>query len=243
MALSMFSILPVPGHIWEENALNLVLPAFPLVGVIIGLLWYGAALLGRAVELPAMLAAALLTVLPWLLSGFLHLDGYLDTSDALFSRRSFEEKARIIKDPHLGAFAGVMLMILAMLQFASLYVIIDRSKELLSLSFLVIYSRWGGALALLHLPSLPHSSMGKMLQQDTHPRHTWFLGGLIGLTLVVSYQMLSGLALLLATAVGGTFALALSYAYRGMGGGVSGDLIGFALTLSELGGLLVLALS
>lgn len=48
-----------------------------------------------------------MTLLPLIVSGGIHLDGLVDTADALYSRRETEKKLEILKDPHVGAF-GVM---------------------------------------------------------------------------------------------------------------------------------------
>jgi len=43
MSLGMFSIIPVPKNSWNDKYMALVIPNLPLVGVLIGLLWYGLA--------------------------------------------------------------------------------------------------------------------------------------------------------------------------------------------------------
>ncbi|MEG1027168.1 MAG: adenosylcobinamide-GDP ribazoletransferase, partial [Oscillospiraceae bacterium] len=106
MSLSMFSIIPTP-QIWNENALSLMIPFFPLVGAIIGALWYGVFLLLQALNVPIMLSAVILALCPLILSGFIHIDGYMDTSDAIFSRATLEKKKDILKDSHVGAFAVI----------------------------------------------------------------------------------------------------------------------------------------
>lgn len=43
-----------------------------------------------------------MTLLPLIVSGGIHLDGLVDTADALYSRRETEKKLEILKDPHVG---------------------------------------------------------------------------------------------------------------------------------------------
>lgn len=52
-----------------------------------------------------------------IITGMLHLDGFMDVCDAILSRRSKEEKLRILKDSATGAFAVIPLVILFFLQF------------------------------------------------------------------------------------------------------------------------------
>ncbi|MEG1741474.1 MAG: adenosylcobinamide-GDP ribazoletransferase, partial [Acetivibrio sp.] len=77
MSFSMFSILPMPRKIWEESAANLLIPFYPLVGLAFGGIWYGCSILFSYMEVPIVLKTVILMILPALLSGFLHMDGYM----------------------------------------------------------------------------------------------------------------------------------------------------------------------
>ena len=118
MALSMYTAVPLPLKRWDENSRPLMLVFLPVVGLVLGLLWYGLALLMGVLALPGAVCAALLTLYPYLITGHLHLDGFMDCADAILSRRSLEEKQKILKDPHVGAFAVISLAALFLLGFA-----------------------------------------------------------------------------------------------------------------------------
>ena len=78
---------------------------FPLIGAVIGaLLWLWYWLCGIA-GFGVMLQAAVAVLIPVLVTGGIHLDGFLDTSDALSSWQTTERRLEILKDPHTGAFA------------------------------------------------------------------------------------------------------------------------------------------
>ena len=47
-------------------------------------------------------------MIPIIITGGIHLDGLLDTADALSSYKSMEEKLEILKDSHTGAFAIIV---------------------------------------------------------------------------------------------------------------------------------------
>ena len=55
---------------------------------------------------------------PWLVTGFMHLDGYMDVCDAVLSRRDLPTRRRILKDSHCGAFAVICLVLLALGQWS-----------------------------------------------------------------------------------------------------------------------------
>ena len=67
---------------------------------------------------PVGLRALLLAVCPWLCTGFLHLDGYMDVCDAVLSLRDLATRQRILKDSHCGAFAVICMVLLAMGQWS-----------------------------------------------------------------------------------------------------------------------------
>ena len=105
VAFSMYSALPMPQFAWDEENMQYALAFFPVVGIAIaGILW-GYFQLAYFLQLTPPLFAALALVLMVALTGGLHLDGFCDTADALYSRREQAEKLRILKDPHAGPFA------------------------------------------------------------------------------------------------------------------------------------------
>lgn len=106
---SMYSRLPTPRIDWKPENLRYSLSFFPLVGVVIGLLLFGWLWLGNLLGFGEILFSAGLTLIPIAVTGGLHLDGYCDTMDALSSNGTLEEKRRIMKDPHTGAFAIISL--------------------------------------------------------------------------------------------------------------------------------------
>ena len=85
MCLSMFSVIPIPGSVWDEAARPLMTLFLPVVGLVIGGIWTLLAYLTRLMELPKLVAAAILCAYPFLVTGGIHLDGYLDVTDAVKS--------------------------------------------------------------------------------------------------------------------------------------------------------------
>ena len=106
-AFSTFSIIPTPRIEWNSKSLSGLLGALPLVGVAIGGIGYLYYLLAGLLELPAILSAAAMTLIPIGISGGIHLDGFTDTVDAISSYGDAEKKRAILKDPHVGAFAVI----------------------------------------------------------------------------------------------------------------------------------------
>ena len=99
VAFAMFSAVPVPQFNWTEKNMRYAMCAFPLIGVVIGLLWF----LCGVLPLPGAARAAGFCLIPVWVTGGIHLDGYADTCDALSSYGDREKKLEILKDPHCGA--------------------------------------------------------------------------------------------------------------------------------------------
>ena len=239
MALGMFSAIPLPRRSWDDNCKSLLLPCFPLVGAVIGGLWWGLAELiawGRLDHLVVM--AAVLALIPFFLSGFLHLEGYMDTCDAILSRRPLEEKLRILKDPHTGAFAVITLAVLFLLQFSAMCDICFDRWDYAPFAAIPVLSRCCSALAFMCLKPLPQSEYAKIYLENAKSAHRVFVIIIAVAAIMFLFWCTGFSGLVLAAAVMLGYAAAMWAAYRELGG-VSGDLAGFALVISELCGLMV----
>ena len=118
MAWGMFLAIPCPFRRWDEAARGRMLGFLPLIGLIVGAIWAAAARLCTALNLPSAVRALILCALPWLVTGFLHLDGFMDVCDAVLSRRDLETRQRILKDSHCGSFAVICMILLAAAQWS-----------------------------------------------------------------------------------------------------------------------------
>ncbi|MDR2501774.1 MAG: adenosylcobinamide-GDP ribazoletransferase [Oscillospiraceae bacterium] len=121
LAFTTFSKIPVGRPAWSGKNMRYLLCAFPLVGVVIGGVQLSWLRLADAFALSDLLRGTVAALLPALLTGGIHLDGFCDTCDALASHAAPERRREILKDPHTGAFAviGVVIYMSAYLGFAS----------------------------------------------------------------------------------------------------------------------------
>lgn len=81
------------------------LGCLPAVGLLAGGLLYGWSVLGAVTGMQPVLFGAVAVLLPIVLSGGFHMDGFLDAADGIFSRRDRQKRLEIMKDPHCGPFA------------------------------------------------------------------------------------------------------------------------------------------
>ena len=240
MSLGMFCAVPLPSRNWDDAYKNLALASLPLVGGIIGAFWWGAAELLVLSGVHAVPAAAIVALVPFFATGFIHLDGYMDTSDAALSRRSAEEKLRILKDPHTGAFAVIMIAVLFVLQFASAYAAFVKAEYLALFAAITVISRCCAAMSVFCLKIMPQSGYANMFRQNTGAAQKWFVIIIAVIPTVLSflYAGFSGLIITAVAALG--YIAAMAFAYKDFKG-VSGDLVGFSIVIGELCGLFALA--
>lgn len=105
IACSMYSRIPVPQVEWTQEAMRYALCFFPVVGLVIGGVMAAFVFAAFRLQMGELARACLGTVIPILITGGIHMDGFLDTVDARSSCQTRERKLEILKDPHTGAFA------------------------------------------------------------------------------------------------------------------------------------------
>ena len=235
MSFSMFCSIPCPIRFWDEELRPLMTAVLPLVGLVIGALWSGAAWLCWKLELPGLLAAALLTVLPWVLSGFIHLDGFMDSCDAILSRRDLEERRRILKDPHTGSFAVICLVILSLLCLGAFY---EASPErYLALLPVPVVTRGLSSAAVQGLRAMGHSQYAR----GSHPLYSVVVP-LVLAALAFGLSLLLGeKAWICALCAALGWCAACFRGYRQLDG-MSGDISGYAITVGEACAVIAFAL-
>ena len=241
MSFGMFCSIPLPKHIWDDKCMNLMLPCFPLIGAIIGALWWGLAELLILSGIHTILVSGILAIFLFFITGFLHLDGYMDTNDAVLSRRPLEDKLRILKDPHTGAFAVIMIAVLFALQFAASYAFIENGKYLVLLVIIPVISRCASAMSILCLKAMEQSGYANMFKQNTGISHKIFLIFITLVAAALSFLFAGIYGLIVVAVVIAGYIGAMAYAYKEFKG-ISGDLTGYALVISELCGLFALAI-
>ncbi|MCR5716665.1 MAG: adenosylcobinamide-GDP ribazoletransferase, partial [Lachnospiraceae bacterium] len=131
IAFSMYSKIPMPKMNWEEKGMKYAMCFFPVIGLVEGLICYLVGSLLWNLGVSRLLFGCVMAVLPLVITGGIHMDGFLDTADAINSYGDREKRLEILKDPHTGAFAiicGIGYMVLSVGFWSEL------SKELLAVA-------------------------------------------------------------------------------------------------------------
>ena len=237
MSFSMFCAIPTPfSHVWDENSRSLMLTVFPFVGTIIGGIWTLVFIMLNKLNIPLLFSSAVLTLIPYLLTGGIHLDGYMDCCDAIFSRRPLEKRREILKDSHIGSFAVIGIIILMMLGFSA-FASAKSNVSPFELIMICTVSRVCSAIGVSTLKPMSHSEYAGSFQKDISKTNIAILCiiGLVSFVISIVAFGYKGLIVSMVTALG--YILATAYAFKDLDG-FSGDVTGFGHTIAELCGII-----
>ncbi|HZG72642.1 MAG TPA: adenosylcobinamide-GDP ribazoletransferase [Chondromyces sp.] len=234
LTVQFFSIIPVNKEI-PMDALHLkrMLHLFPWFGLLKGTVYAGGLwLLVEHSPLSQLAIAFLIWLLPIILTGGLHLEGWMDASDAYFSYRDRERRLEIMKDPRVGAFGVLSLFILLAARFLFIY-------ELVGMPIYGIY------LGIAAIPFFSRGLIGMLLNYTSPARneglafyfkqgHDRRLLGLYGLyaCLFLAASFLWGEAGTILTVMLAAVLLFGIYSHKQSirhFGGITGDLLGASL--------------
>ena len=183
---------------WSVEDFGKSVVAFPYVGLIIGLilaLLYG--ILSPFIPLvPLML---ILVIAEFLITGGLHADGLMDTSDGLFSGRERDRKLEIMKDSRIGSFGVVAFVFVTLLKWQLLTAIPTAEFIPMALIMMPLMSRWSLVLSIRSYPYAREQGMGAAFA-NLAPKHvityntlsTFFMPIVILLIGVILYPLLYG---------------------------------------------------
>ncbi len=265
LAFSTFSSLPTPRVKWNEKNMRYMMCAFPIIGFVIAALWAGWFIFGIQLlffwqrSISIHLIALGFTLIPVFITGGIHLDGFMDTCDALASHASREKKLEILKDSHSGAFAVLACVIYFLSYYFLSFEICDyffgaasssrfvnffvRLMNFLPIVSVFVLSRLLSAFAVATFPIAKNSGLVYTFASASAKKFTavwcyiFFL--LLSAALIYLYRFL-GIAL-----VGGSLSVFCFYfvvALRNFGG-ITGDTAGWFVQMCEIFGLLVFMIS
>lgn len=232
IAFSMYSRIPMPQVEWTKERMKYAMCFFPLIGIVIGALVYGSSLLLHS--LGFLWAAKLFPIaVPVLITGGIHMDGFLDVVDARSSHGDKEKMLQIMKDPHTGAFAIIGCCVYFLL-YVTAFGEIDI-KYMAAAGGIFVMTRALSGLAVVTFPMAKNSGLAASFSGQADRRvvkYTMFfyLAAAEGFIMAAAGNM----AGIVAAVVAG---LTYMYYYRMAKkefGGITGDLAGYFLQLCEL---------
>ena len=225
-ALQFLTVVPVQRS-FDDEAVAKSLLYFPVVGLVVGFF-----LIIFASFFQSAAVGAALTLVIWvIISGGLHLDGLADSADAWAAGRGNKARAlEVMKDPRCGPFAVVVIVLLLLTKFAALSVLLETNQ----------------LAALLIAPVLGRTAVLALYYSTSYVRENG-LGNLYAQYLDKNMILLvAGISVLLSVFILGLWAVLVAIAVLALMrwlmvqqiGGMTGDTIGAAVEVVEVGVLL-----
>lgn len=232
IAFSMYSKIPMPQCEWNEENMAYAMCFFPWIGVAIGGVTWLWGTFGTYLGLSSAFYTVILTLIPWFLTGGIHLDGLLDTADAMSSWQERERRLEILKDSNSGAFAVITCAVYFMFYYGVYSQISARALAMIPFTFCL--SRTLSGLAIVTFPKAKKTGSVSAMARGAKDRQ-------VKATMCVYLLiLLAGMLLVdwkLGLLVYGVAILVYALYYRNAMkyfGGTTGDLAGCFLSLCEV---------
>ena len=242
----MYSKIPMPQSEWTDENMSLAMCFFPWVGAVIGLAsWVvyqaGGWLADRQETLSFgipgssnLFLTMLLVLIPIFITGGIHLDGFLDTQDALSSYQPMERRLEILKDSHAGAFAIISCSVYFFAYTGIYSMLTAHAAKVIAISFML--SRTLSGLSVICFPQARKKGQGLVATfsesaEKRVNRRTLMIYLIVLSSLMIVVGKWSGAAAVI-------MALFVFWYYHHMCiskfGGVTGDLAGYFLQMCEI---------
>ena len=241
IAFSMFSKIPMPQADWTKENMKYMFVFFPWIGFVIGGLSILAGYFGNLLGFEQSFVNVVLLLIPIVVTGGIHVDGLLDTADAMSSWQERKRRLEILKDSHAGAFAVITACVYFIAYYGAYSQINGNMTVLLIVGMGFMVSRCFSGIGVLTLPKA--KADGTVAEFSRQSEEVVVRNVLIVYLVLLTAGMISVDVVMGAAAM--LTALLVFLYYRHMAlkyfGGTTGDLSGFFLCLCEVSIALVLA--
>lgn len=232
IALAMYSRIPVPRVEWKKENMRYAMCFFPVVGMVIGAAMYLAGWLLGKTAAGGLLRGAVFTLIPVIITGGIHMDGFMDTMDALGSWGDREKKLAILKDSHAGAFA---ILGMGCYLVWSVAVWSELPGEVLGVcGVCFVLSRALSGFSVVTFQAARDSGLLKTFQDGAQRKVVRVTMCLYMVAAVALMTVLDMRAMIGAAVGAGVAFLYYAVVSKKQFGGVTGDLAGFFLETAEL---------
>jgi adenosylcobinamide-GDP ribazoletransferase len=237
LAFQFLTIIPIRRSFeWNRQTAGWSILCYPMVGIVIGILAAVQALVLMEINsLSVLVKTMYVFAFSFLISGGLHLDGWMDCSDAYFSRGSLEKKLEIMKDSRVGAFGVLSVLFLFCWRFVFIYEIITSNHELIWILFFLIpfLSRTGMAGILVSTSPVRKSGMAFALTDAGNSRMIFSLFGYIVMVCLIFVLVGEFLLVMVLTLTALVFMWVSRRFFIKQFTGITGDMLGACLEGAE----------
>lgn len=232
-AVAFLTVIPVAAGEGKPGA-RLGRAYFPAVGALLGLL-AGAVFALISTLTTQMLGAVAAVAVMALLTGGLHLDGVADAADGLFGRGDRARRLETMRDPRVGSFGAIALIVVLLGDVAALTALAP-AKAIAALVIGGALSRWAMLLVVAFVPYVRETGLGVAAGGANRAFDLVLGSALAALACLLDWRRA-----LIAVLVVGLTALVVSGLARRRIGGATGDIYGATTELCQLAALVTFA--
>lgn len=239
-AFMTFSRIPIVGVRIDKEDMKYSMCFLPVIGIVIGLIQWGADAVCTWLGAGELMRVALMTAVPVLVTGGIHMDGFCDTTDAVSSYQTKERKLEILKDSNAGAFA-VIYGVLWFVLYAGALSEIHTLVKIFACTYVI--SRAMAVLSVVNFRAARQDGMGAGEQKSSSGSVT---SAVMVIWLLLSVGVMANISLPCAVAVIAAAVIVFfvySFSICAQFGGFTGDLAGWYVQMSELVMALVVAVA
>ncbi|WP_158735290.1 adenosylcobinamide-GDP ribazoletransferase [Alteribacillus sp. YIM 98480] len=231
MAVAFLTVFPSKNGVWKESAARFSIFFFPVCGLFIGAAAvFVIYVLLAPFALPDYIIAFFIVAALLVMHGGLHLDGWMDVSDAAASWQSKEKKLEIMKDSRTGSAAVWTTVLLLGGRF--LFVLFVLQTDVLAAWFLLILIPVLTRTAMGHLiiaaPLAKNNGLASWFRKESKKYDTWIVIFICALLISFLFILQSDFlaAGLFITAIVIVVYWLARYLFFSMFGGINGDMAG-----------------
>ncbi|MDQ0273236.1 adenosylcobinamide-GDP ribazoletransferase [Cytobacillus purgationiresistens] len=238
--IQFFTAIPIPLELpMDKPHLEKAIKTFPILGLLQGFI-YAALFYAFWQWLPFsdLTAVFVLWLAAIIITGGIHLDGWMDSSDAFFSYRDKEKRLEIMKDPRTGAFGVLSVIVLLSAKFLFIY---EISQMIVPITFFLIalipfFSRMVMGILLINVDAAKQDGLGTMFKEAAMKKTLWIYPVYLILLIATASLFLQGalLAIALFILIAIMSLLFLRHKIKKWFGGMTGDVLGASVEGVEL---------
>lgn len=140
LSFQFFSSLPIRKQLpMNSQTVTTMYIMLPILGILMGCSLNIMHLVDEQfLQVSDLLFAILVVVAGIVMTGGLHLDGWIDMGDAYFSYQGQDKRLEILEDSRVGAFGAICLVVLLLLKIGFIFELLQNETRNISFYFLAI---------------------------------------------------------------------------------------------------------
>ncbi|HNX64930.1 MAG TPA: adenosylcobinamide-GDP ribazoletransferase [Oscillospiraceae bacterium] len=233
-SLAMYTRIPVPYKKKKNEDPQKIIFNLAFIGIPIGLIWFALLKVLSLINAPLIISAALLTVFPHWMSNFLHLEGFMDSSVMLISKKNSYNSGEHSKNLN-----AISVSVYLILYFSGIYSFLNTAQNPFLLIFMPILSRELAVILIFFFPAMS-SERTRVYWESKHTEYTIVLMLLFFVTAVICITIIGIKGTVLAASM--LISFILSAKLSKSVNGITGDTMNYSLCVSEVFGLISVVL-